>query len=186
MGVRRRHHLVVPPEGGGTELTVAHFTDKGPTYDDALSQLGDIPGPLLLMLSTNLATTLRRELDCCDRLKVRLGAITDGTLLALLNWNVADGCQWVALLPHLTVHHTYMTTPPWGHPRPALDDLIAAFHDHGILPEDTRQEVRQKTLRRDYRRSVPARLLQLRDPLRQTWDNLWLRRLGPWSPASHL
>ena len=24
--------------------------------------------------------------------------------------------------------------PPMGHPRPAWDDLIAAFHDHGILP----------------------------------------------------
>ena len=29
-------------------------------------------------------------------------------------------------------------------------------------------------------------LLELRDPLRQMWDNFWLRRLGPWSPPSHL
>ena len=45
----------LPPEGGATWLTVAHFKDGGPTYDDALSWLGDIPGPLLLMLSTDLA-----------------------------------------------------------------------------------------------------------------------------------
>ena len=41
-------------------------------------------------------------------------------------------------------------------------------------------------LGRDYRRRVRARLLELWDPLRQRWDHLWLRRLHPWSPASHL
>ena len=76
--------------------------------------------------------------------------------------------------------------PPRGHPRLEWDGLIATFHDHGILPDDTWQEVRQKTLSRDYRRRVRAHLLELRDPLRQRWEDLWLRRLGPWSPHSHL
>ena len=68
--------------------------------------------------------------------------------------------------------HVYDDPPPPGAPRPAWDDLIAAFHDHGILPDDTWQEVRQKALGRDYRRRVRARLLELRDPLRQRWDDL--------------
>ena len=76
--------------------------------------------------------------------------------------------------------------PPQGHPRPSWDDLIAAFHDHGILPGDTWQEVQRKTLGKDYRRRVRARLLEIRDPLRQRWDDLWLRHLDPWSPPSHL
>ena len=79
-----------------------------------------------------------------------------------------------------------MATPPRKHPCPAWDVLIADLHDPGILPDDTWQEVRQKTLGRDYRRRVPARLLELRDLLRQRWDDLWLRRLGPWSPPSQL
>ena len=89
-------------------------------------------------------------------------------------------------MPHPTGRHTYMTTPPRGHPRPMWNDLIAAFQDHRILPDDTWQAVRQKTLDRDYLRRVRARLLQSWDPLRQRWDNLWLRRLDPWSPAFHL
>ena len=79
-----------------------------------------------------------------------------------------------------------MTTPPQGHARPAWEDLIAAFHDKEILLDDTWQTARQKTLGRDYRRRVRARLLELRNPLRKTWDNLWLRCLDPWSPACHL
>ena len=66
------------------------------------------------------------------------------------------------------------------------DDLISAFHDHGVIPDDTWQEVRQKTLGRNYRRQVRTRLLELRDPLCQRFNNLWLRRLGSWSPPSHL
>ena len=54
---------------------------------------------------------------------------------------------------------------PQGHPRPAWDDLIAAFHDHGILPDDTWREVQRKALGRDHRRRVRARLLEIRDPL---------------------
>ena len=38
-----------------------------------------------------------------------------------------------------------MTTPQ-GHPCPAWDDLIAAFHDHWILSDYTWQAIRQKTL----------------------------------------
>ena len=143
-------------------------------------------GPLLLMLPTDLAAALRRELDSCEGLRVGWEAIADGTLLALPHRDVADGCQWGALVPHLAGHHTYMTTLPRGYPRPAWDDLIAAFHDHWILPDDTWQVVRQKTLGRDYQRRVRAHLLERRDPLCQRRDDLWLCRLGPWSPASHL
>ena len=108
------------------------------------------------------------------------------TYLALLHRDAADKCRWGTLVPHLTGRHMYMATPPQGHPRPAWDDLIPAFHDHGILPDDTWQEVRQKTLGRDYRRRVRARLLELPDPPSQRWDDLWLRPLGAWSPPSHL
>ena len=176
----------LPPEGGAARLTVAHFKNGGPVYDNALSRLGDILGPLLPMLPTDLAAALRQQLDSCEGLRVGWEAVAEGNLLALLHRDAADKCQWGALVPHPTGRHTYMATPPRRHPRPAWDDLIAPFHDHGILPDDTWQEVRQKTLGRDYRRRVPARLLELRDPLRQRWDDLWLRRLGPWSPASHL
>ena len=110
----------------------------------------------------------------------------DGSLLALLPQDAADDCQCGTVVPHLTGRHMYMATPPRGHPNPAWDDLIAPFHVHGILPENSWQEVRQKTLGRDYRRRVRARLLELRDPLCQRWDDLSLRRLGPWLPPSHL
>ena len=90
------------------------------------------------------------------------------------------------LVPHLTGCHTVMTTLPRGHPCPAWDDLMAGFHDHGILPDDTWQEVQQKTLGSDYQRRVRARLLELRDPLRQRWEDLCLRCLGPLSLASNL
>ena len=174
------------PEGGVARLTVAHVKTGGPMYDDALSRLGDILGPLLLMLPTNLAAALRQELDSCEGLRAGWDAVADGNLLTLLHQDATDECQLGALVPHLARRHTYMATRPQGHPCPAWDDLIAAFHDHGIIPDDTWQEVRQKMLGRDYRRRVRARLLELRDPLRQLWDDLWLRRLGPWSPPSHL
>ena len=41
-------------------------------------------------------------------------------------------------------------------------------------------------LNRDYRRRLRTRLLDFRDPLCKRLDDLWLRRLNPWSPASHL
>ena len=175
-----------PPEDGATQLTVAHFKARGPVYDDALSRLGDTQGPLLLMLPTGIAAALRQELDGCEGLQVGWEAVADGTLLALLHRDTANGCQWDALTPHLTGRHVYMASPPQGHPRPAWDDLIATFHNHGILPDDTWQEVQRKTLGKDYRRRVRARLLEIRDPHRQRWDDLWLRCLDPWSPPSHL
>ena len=138
------------PEGGAARLTVAHFKTGGPAYDDALSQLGDILGPLFLMLPNGLATQRRQELDSCEGLRVGPEAVADGSLLALLHRDAADDCQWGTLVPHLTGRHMYIATPPQGRPCPAWDDLIAAFHDHGVLPEDTWQEVRQKTLGRDY------------------------------------
>ena len=176
----------LPPEAGATRLTVVHIKDGGPTYDDALFRLGDIPvapAPHAPHRPRRRAAPGDRR---CDGLRVGWGAIGDSTLLALLRQKITDRCRWDALLPHLTGRHTHMTTPPRGHPRPAWADLIAAFHDHRIFPDDTWQEVRHGTLRRDHRRRVRARLLELRDPLRQGWDELWLSRLGPWSPASHL
>ena len=165
-----------PPGDGAARIAVAHFKTGGPVYDNTR-------GPLLLMLPTDLAAALRQELDSCDRLRVEWEAVADGNLMALLHGDAADACQWDMLAPHLTGRHVYMATPPQGHPRQAWDDLIAALHDHGILPDDTWREVQQKTLRRDYRRRVRARLLEIRDPLRQRWDDLWL---GSWSQPSHL
>ena len=133
----------LPPEGRAARLTVAHLKNGRPVYDDALSRLGD-------MLPTNLAAALRQELDSCEGLRPGWEAVADGNLLALPHQDAADVCQWGALVLHLAGRHTYMATPPRGHPHPAWDDLIAAFQDQGILPDDTWQEVRQKTLGRDY------------------------------------
>ena len=55
-----------PPEDGAAGLAMAHFKTRGPVYDDALSQLDNTQGPLLLMLPTDLAAALRQELDSCD------------------------------------------------------------------------------------------------------------------------
>ena len=137
------------------------------------------------MLPIHLAAALRRELDGCNGLRVGREAVADGTLLALPDQGTADECRWDALVPPLTGRHTSMTAPQ-GHPRLAWDDFKVAFHYHGILPDDTWHAVRRKALGRDYRRRVRARLLELWGPLRQRWDNLWLCRLDPWSPASHL
>ena len=134
------------PKGRATRLTVAHFKDGQPTYSDALSRLGDILEPMLLMLPTDLAAALRRELDSCEGLRVG--------------------------------GRRSRTAPYW--PSPTGTSMTSAS---GAL---LWQDVRQKTLGKDYRRRVRARLLELRDPLRQRWDDLWLGRLGPWSQASHL
>ena len=153
-----------PPEEGGTRLTVAQFKKAGPTYDDALSRLGNLSGPLFLMLPTDLTVALRREVDGQDGLRTGWETVADGALLALLYRGNADGCRWDALVPQLTGGHTYMTTAQ-GHPRPEWDDFIAAFHDHKVICDDTWQAVWQKTLSRDYRRRVRDRLLELRGPL---------------------
>ena len=106
----------LPPEGGAARLTVAHFKTGGPLYDDALSRLGDILGPLLLMVPTDLAAALRQELDSCEGLQVGLEAVADGNLLTLLHQDAAVECQWGALVPHLAGRHTYMAAPPPGTP----------------------------------------------------------------------
>ena len=108
-----------PPDDGAAQVAVAHFKTGGLVYDDALSRLGDTKGPLLLMLPTELAATLHQELDGCEGLRVGWEAVADGTLLALLHRDAANGCQRDTLAPHLTGCHVYMATPPQGHPRPA-------------------------------------------------------------------
>ena len=69
----------LPPEDGGTRLTVAQLKKGGPRYDDALSRLDHIPGPLLLMLATNVAAALHRELDGCGCLREGWEVAADGT-----------------------------------------------------------------------------------------------------------
>ena len=83
----------LPPEDRGTRLAVVHFKKGGPTYDDALFRLGNIPGPLLLMIPIDLAAALRRELDGCSGLRMGWEAVAGGTLLALLHQGTADGCR---------------------------------------------------------------------------------------------
>ena len=74
-----------PPEEGGARLNVVHFNTGGPMYDDALSRLGDLSGTPLLMLPTDLAAALRRELDSYDGMRTGWEAVADGALLALLH-----------------------------------------------------------------------------------------------------
>ena len=176
MGTRRGHHSVAPPEDGAARLAVAHFKTGWPVYDDALSRLGDTREPLLLMLPTDLAAALRQELDSRDGLEVEWEATywpsSTGT-----PQTSASGICWRPTSPG--------TKCIW---QPARRGTTSSppFDDHGILPNDTWWEVQRKTLGRDYRRRVRARLLEIRDPLRQRWDDLWLCHLGPWSPPSHL
>ena len=101
-----------PPEDGADRLAVARFKTGGTVYDDALSQLHDTWGPLLLMLPNDLAAALRQELDSCDGLRVEWEAVAEGNLLALLHRNTADECQWDMLASHLTWRHVYMAPPP--------------------------------------------------------------------------
>ena len=154
-----------PPEDGAAQLAVAHFKAGGPVYDNALFRLGDTQGPLLLMLPTDIAAALRQELDGCEGLRVGWEAIADGTLLALLHRTPQTGANGMRWRPTSPGARCTWQPPPRGHPRLAWDDLIAAFHDHGILSDDTWREVQRKTLGRDYRRRVRARLLEIRDPL---------------------
>ena len=71
------------------------------------------------MLPTGIAAALRQELEACEGLRVGWEAVADGTRLALLHRDTANGCRWDALTPHLTVRHVYMASPPQAHPRPA-------------------------------------------------------------------
>ena len=150
-----------PPEDGATWLAVAHFKTGGPVYDDALSRLGDIGGPYSSCSPPALQPRCARS------------------------WTAATSCEWSGRQSQTATYWPFSTgtprtgasgicwrptprvygNPPKGHPRQAWDDLIAAFHDHGILPDDTWREFQQKTLGRDYRRRVRARLLEIPDPL---------------------
>ena len=80
------------PEEGDIRLTVANCKKGGPTYDDALSSLGDLPGPLFLMLPTDLTTALRQEQDGYQGPRMCWEAVPDSVLLAPLNRGAADGC----------------------------------------------------------------------------------------------
>ena len=92
MGTRRGHRPVAPPRGRGRPAHRGAFKPEGPIYDDALSRLGDTQGPLLLMLPTDIAAALRHELEGCEGLRVGWEAVADGTLLALLHGDTANGC----------------------------------------------------------------------------------------------
>ena len=105
-----------PPEDGAAQLAVAHFKAGGPVYDNALSRLGDTQGPLLLMLPTDIAAALRQELDGCEGLRVGWEAVADGTLLALLHRDTANGCQWDALTPQHRAPRVHGNPPPRGTP----------------------------------------------------------------------
>ena len=176
-----------PPEDGAAQLAMAQFKTGGPVYEDALSRLGDTQGPLLLMLPADLAVALRQELDSCKGLRVGWVAVADGTLLALLHRDAANGCQWDTLAPHLNGRHVYMATPPKGHPSPAWDDFIAAFHDHGILRDDTWREVQQKTLCRTTGAASAPACWRSRTPSDRggTTSGSAISTLGRCPPTSH-
>ena len=79
--------------------------------------------------------------------------------------------------------------PPHREPK-VYDDLTPGAppgvgSPHRSLPQP-QDPPRPPVASVDYRRRVRARLLELRDPLRQSWNDLWLRRLDAWSPASNL
>ena len=175
-----------PPEDGAARRAVAHFKTGGPIYDDALSPLGDNPGALAphaphrpCSRAVPRAGRLRRAASGVGGIRGRhpTGPPPPGHRRRM-------PMRYAGAPPHRAPR--VYGNPPQGHPRPAWDNLIAAFHDHGILSDDTWREVQRKTLSRDYRRRVRARLLEIWDPLRQRWDDLWLRHLDPWSPPSHL
>ena len=126
------------PPKGVTWPTVAHLQKGRETYNDALSRLGGLLGPLLLMVPLDLTAALRRELD--DHTEVRVGwkAVADSVLLALLDRGGATGHQWDALMPDSDGHHTYVSAAP-SVPARVSDNLIAAFNDHGVRRTDTQR-----------------------------------------------
>ena len=80
----------LPPEGGDTQLTEAQFREGGPLYDQAMSRLGSLRRPLLLLLPSDLATAPRRELDNHAEVRVGWEAVTNDALLALLHRGVSS------------------------------------------------------------------------------------------------
>ena len=93
-------------------LTVANCQKGGVLHDHTLCCLGALPGPLLLMLSSHLATTLRQELDNHAEVRVGWQAVADGALLALFLWGGCGGHPWDALIPHLDGPRTNVTATP--------------------------------------------------------------------------
>ena len=154
-------------------------------YHDALSRLGGLPGPLLLMIPSDLATRSMPRTGQPHRSEHGLGGSWQrhpAGLPPLGRYRLASVRRFHApprQRPHLCVGRP-------GLPRLQWDNPMAAFHDHGLRSTDTWQMVREKTLRRDYLRCARACLLKIRDFLRQRWDDLWLRQPGTWSPTSHL
>ena len=185
----------LPLEGGATRLTVAHFKDGGPTYNDALAgrhslagvpagRQSGAPAPHALhQPRRRTAPGAERSPQAEGRVGGGCGRHPAGPPPPGRRGRVPVGCYCAA--PHRAPH--VYDAPPKGHPGPAWDDLIAASHEDGIVPDDTWQEIRQKTLSRDYRRCVRARLPEPRDPLRQRWDDIWLRVSAPGCrpPTSH-
>ena len=84
------HVCRLSPEVGDSRLPVAQFGKQRPAYDDALCRLGNLLGPPLLMLPTDLALKLRCQLDDHDRLRVGWQAVASGALLALIHRDDTD------------------------------------------------------------------------------------------------
>ena len=99
----------LPYEVWGTRLAVVRLQKAGPTYDDALSRLVGLLGSLLLMNSSDLATTVRRELDDHREVSVGREAVANGILLAFLHHNGGAWHWWDAPMPSVDGHHTYMS-----------------------------------------------------------------------------
>ena len=125
-----------PPEVGDTQGTMAHVRKGGLQCNHALSRLSGLPGPLPLMLPSNLATALRRKLGDNAEVRVHWEAVANGTLLVLLHRCGAGGYRWDALLPQFNKRHAYVSAA-LEHPRTEWDNIITAFHDHEVHPTDT-------------------------------------------------
>ena len=156
MGTRRGDHPMAPSEDGAARLAVAHFKTAGPVYDNAPSRLDDTPGVLTPHAPHRPCS---RAWPGAGQLRRAASGVGGTRGQQPTGPHPPDECQWDMLEPHLTGRHVYMATPPQGHPRPAWHDLIAPFHDHRILNDDTWPEVQRKTLGRDYRCRVRACLL---------------------------
>ena len=187
MGTRHGHHLMAPPGGRGHPAHSGALQNRWGRYTTTpcpgwATQVGpySLCSPPALQLRSAISWTAATSSEWSGR---QSRTATYWPSSTRRRGRVPMG---YARAPPHRAPRVYGNPPPQGHPRPAWDDLIAAFHDHGILPDDTWREVQRKTLGRDYRRRVRARLLEIRDALRQRWDDLWLRRLRPWSPPSHL
>ena len=126
VGVGRGPRPVALLQSGNTRVTVANFQKGRGAYDDSLFGLGGLPGPLLHMLPSGLATALRCELDEHTEGSFRREAVVKCVFVALLHQNHAAVPCWDAPMPGLDGHHTYMSAPS-EHPCPGWDDLIAAF-----------------------------------------------------------